>query len=308
MPQPRKSLICLESTPYYHCVSRCVRRAYLCGVDELTGKCYEHRRQVIEDRALKLTTSFAIDICAFAIMSNHTHLVLHVNKAKALALNNDEVLARWHRFHKGTVLSRRYVDTKQRHTLSEAELKSVEALVKVYRQRLYSISWFMRLLNEYIARMANKEDECTGHFWEGRFKSQALLDEAALLACMAYVDLNPIRAGVAKTLETSPHTSIKRRIKAVKNNVQPKKLMPFIGSRERTHIGLRFELKDYLQLVDDTGRSIRQDKPGSISANSEPILTRAGLTEASWQLMVNTIETQFSTSVSVSILEHKKCA
>mgnify|MGYP001120318306 FL=1 len=171
MPQPRKSLICLESTPYYHCVSRCVRRAYLCGVDELTGKCYEHRRQVIEDRALKLSTSFAIDICAFAIMSNHTHLVLHVNKAKALALNNDEVLARWHRFHKGTVLSRRYVDTKQRHTLSEAELKSVEALVKVYRQRLYSISWFMRLLNEYIARMANKEDECTGHFWEGRFKS-----------------------------------------------------------------------------------------------------------------------------------------
>ena len=140
MPRPRKSLICLDSTPYYHCVSRCVRRAYLCGVDELTGKNYNHRRQVIENRALKLASIFAIDICAFAVMSNHTHLVLHVDKTKACAMSSDEVLKRWHMLHKGTVLTRRYMDKKQRNSLSEPELLSVIASIKVYRQRLYDIS------------------------------------------------------------------------------------------------------------------------------------------------------------------------
>lgn len=68
------------------------------------------------------------------------------------------------------------------------------------------------MVNEYVARMANEEDKCTGHFWESRFKSQALLDERALLTCMAYVDLNPIRAAMAKDLKGSEFTSIQERI------------------------------------------------------------------------------------------------
>ncbi|MCG5517480.1 hypothetical protein, partial [Ectothiorhodospira sp. 9100] len=92
------------------------------------------------------------------------------------------------------------------------ELAQVTEFAQCYRQRLASLSWFMKCLNEPIARQANQEYGCTGHFWEARFKSQALRTEAALLSCMAYVDLNPVRAGMAATPETSEHTSIKERI------------------------------------------------------------------------------------------------
>jgi hypothetical protein len=97
----------------------------------------------------------------------------------------------------------------------------VEQFAEEYRQRLMSVSWFMRILNQNIARQANKEDQAKGHFWESRFKSQALLDETALLSVMAYVDLNPIRAGIAFTPEESDFTSIQARIEGVEETMQP---------------------------------------------------------------------------------------
>ena len=145
------------------------------------------------------------------------------------------------------------------------------------------ISWFMRALNEPIARRANAEDKCKGRFWEGRFKSQALLDEAAVLACMAYVDLNPIRAKMAATPETSDFTSIQKRIQAAMKGEQPTSLLPFV-SNESTGMpkGLMFSAKDYLQLVDDTGRIVRADKRGSMSPESANILNRLNIPQENW--------------------------
>jgi len=151
--------------------------------------------------------------------------------------------------------------------LTSAEFKCVADLFVSWRERLGNISWFMRCINEPIARLANTEDHCTGRFWEGRFKSQALLDERALLACMAYVDLNPIRAAMAKTPEQSDYTSIQERIRQPASDG----LWPIDAQQDSA---IPFNLKDYLELVDWGGREVRRDKRGYIPANTPPILDR----------------------------------
>lgn len=183
MPTPRKALIAVEDTPDYHVVSRCVRRAFLCGFDTVSGIDYEHRRAKIEERLLFLGTVFAIDICAFAIMSNHHHEVLYIDKDQSNGWSCEEVINRWHKIYNGTLYSQRFEAGKQ---LSAGEQHQPAESVSLWRERLCSISWFMRALNEPTARQANKEDNCTGKFFEARFKSQALLDKQALISCMAY--------------------------------------------------------------------------------------------------------------------------
>jgi len=163
----------------------------------------------------------------------------------------------------------------------------------LWRERLTNPSWLMRIVNESIARKANQEDGCTGRFWEGRFKSQALLDERALLACMAYVDLNPIRAKMAKSPETSDHTCIKARAKALQQNQSLKPTIEnFVGSTPEA-IGLPFVLKDYLELVDWTGRLIREGKRGAMNSSLPPILERLTLNEDAWKTLTTEFEQQF---------------
>lgn len=183
MPTPRSQLISYADTPWYHCVSRCVRRAFLCGEDRYTGESYEHRRAWVEKRVLEVASVFAIDVSSFAIMTNHYHLVLHVDIDTASGWSTDDVISRWHALFNGTYLSQRYATNPD--ALLQSEREHVINLVETWRSRLISVSWFMRCANEPIARQANAEDNCTGAFWEGRFKSQALLDEAAVLAAMA---------------------------------------------------------------------------------------------------------------------------
>jgi len=295
MPQSRKTQISLIDTPYYHCVSRCVRRSFLCGTDKYTGQSYEHRRGWVEERLLFLSSVFSISICAYAVMSNHTHVVVCVDKDMADSWSMKEVVRRWHQLYLGTLLSQKY---QRGDALSKGEMISLEETVTIYRQRLYDISWLMRNLNEHIAREANKEDGCTGRFWEGRFKSQALLDESAVLACMAYVDLNPIRAKMETTPETSKHTSIQNRIQALIKGEQPKKLMRFVGNhRQDMPKGIAYSLIDYCELVDCTGRCIRDGKAGYIEHHNSPILARLGLDSEQWFTLTTEFEQHFSTAV-----------
>ena len=173
----------------------------------------------------------------------------------------------------------------------------------------------MRCTAENIARRANIEDEVTGRFWEGRFKAQLLLDEASLLACAAYVDLNPVRAALARTPEESVFTGAKDRIDDLKQRsgqVAAAANHAWDRSRRRAKSGwmspleinertdpigpdlnptprrasqkgfLSMSLAKYLELLDWTGRQIRSNKRGAIPADLAPILDRIGLNTNSW--------------------------
>jgi REP element-mobilizing transposase RayT len=231
-------------------------------------------------------------------MSNHYHVVLHVNALQSGQWSQHEVISRWHQLFKGNRLSQRAI---RGQFLDKAERQTLDDIVESWRKRLTSISQFMQILNEFIAREANYEDNCTGRFWEGRFKSQALLDESALAACMAYVDLNPVRAGMANTPEQSDHTSVKQRAEKAQKSAQPnhpnqqtKGLMPFAGNpRQDMPFGLPFRLTDYLELVDWTGRIVRDDKLGAIPSNTPAIVERLNIDPQHWLYCATQFESRF---------------
>ncbi len=303
----RSRQIDLSATPYYHCINRCVRRAFLCGTDQQSGQSYEHRRGWIADKLKALSESFAIDIAAYAVMSNHYHIILRVDKAEAESWTREEVQRRWNlHFSNTPVLVTRYLNGE---TFSKGELIKLDEIIETWRERLYDISWFMRILNEHIAREANKEDNVTGRFWEGRFKSQALLDEQALITCMAYVDLNPIRADMAETPEQSDFTSIQERIHKAINNNESHTLLPFQDEAKKEtetnpdtenslklkEKALPIERNDYIALIDWSGRAILDNKRGAIPDDIPPILTRLGIDESDWIQHIHYFEKHFPT-------------
>lgn len=220
----------------------------MCGKDQFTGRNYEHRRAWVENRLLLLAGVFSIDVYAYAVMHNHSHLVLYVNLSENQSISDAEVLRRWAQVRKLDATCAKYLVPQMRMELTELELLHVSNKTKMIRERLGSISWFMSLLNQHIARKANKEDECTGRFWEGRFKSQALLTEKAILSCMSYVDLNPIRAGFSSCLKGSSHTSICRRLKFA-HALRQAKLVPINLKNKKTKESFlcKISLEDYIE-------------------------------------------------------------
>ena len=218
-------------------------------------------------------------------MSNHYHLVLRVDKDRALEWSEAEVITRWKRLCRIPEVVIQYQKTPQLEDVNSV----AQELIDQWRHRLMDISWLMRFLNEYLARKANEEDNCKGRFWEGRFKSQALLDEAAVLTAIGYVDLNPIRAKMAKTPETSDYTSIQQRIdedKGIKDNSVP--LIDLSSDSNQAHPNsIAFSLTDYCQLVDTLGRAILQGKRGYIEPNEAPILERLNIDHDGFLKLMN---------------------
>ncbi|NBB78155.1 MAG: hypothetical protein GVY36_01710 [Verrucomicrobia bacterium] len=250
-----------------------------------------------------MSSIFGVELFAYAVMSNHLHIVIRNRPDLAKGWSPEEVAYRWCTLF------------PQRNAHGVAEAPSQEAIsafaadaerVETCRERLGDISWFMRCLNEPIARRANREDKCTGRFWEGRFKCQRLMDEGAMLACMAYVDLNPVRAQLAVTLEDSEFTSVydrliaeraRTRLKGAVQVANPTQAQQALIGRERiaseradwlldlngseSPFG-ELDLEYYLSLVEWTGQNIRQDKPGYIPVSLKPVLERFDLDTENW--------------------------
>lgn len=259
MTIPRNQQISLEHTRYYHCMSRCVRRAFLCGKDKFSGRDFEHRRAWIEDRLKHLASVFAIDLLAYAVMHNHYHVVLRVAVERAESWSDEEVAVRW----------------SQVFSLPEGNLQDKE--LRIWRDRLSSVSWFMRCINEPLARRANREDDCSGRFWEGRFKLQAILDETALLRCMTYVDLNPVRSGVVRSPEVARHTSFRARLEG-----DDAHLVAFLGGSPNVAEPLGITRRQYVNLVHWSSRCIRSGASSGVPVSCRPILDRMQLSKDQW--------------------------
>lgn len=327
MTLPRSKYVHEGQEGVYHCFTRCVRRAFLYGIDPLTGRDFSHRKAWILTRMKDLSAIFAIDVCAYAIMWNHYHIILRTRPDIAACWSDREVATRWLTLFPGN------------HGMGAVPFPTEDAItslvrcperIAVLRKRLCSLSWFMGRLNEFIARAANKEDSVKGRFWESRFKCQVLLDEAAIATCMVYVDLNPIRAGLAVTPEESDFTSIQERIRSWQNEsttrvpakessfrhlpeisdsvsecssnrdcpcdedalVPPCWLCPIAAQPRRRGI-LQMTAAEYFDLVDKSGREIRSGKRGAIAPDLAPILLRLGLKETAWVETISHFESKF---------------
>ena len=243
----------------YHLSTQCVRRAFLCGVDPLTGRDYSHRRQWLVDRILMLGELFAVDLYGYAVMSNHYHVVLRLDPERVDTWSDDEVIDRW------LAVSPRKSEATE--TRKAAMRLDTDYLLEL-REYLGSASWFMRYINEPLARIANREDDCTGHFWQGRFSSQKLLEDDSILAAMVYVDLNPVRAGLADDVEDAEYTSAHQRLQEQSLDEPLRPLNSSSGA-----MPFKRTLGEYLELVRWTAQaqaSVRRPgtpvKPPSVPA------------------------------------------
>ncbi|MFG0287837.1 MAG: transposase [Rhodopirellula sp. JB044] len=294
-----------------HVYNRTCRRCFLMGDDPLSGKNFDHRKVWIEDTLKQFAGAFGIDLLGFAILSNHFHLILRTRPDVVATWDEEEVARRWL-----LLCPQRRKSDASACEPNEAEIKSIAGCpvrCEEIRRRLSNISWWMRLLCQRIAMRANREEEETGRFWQDRYRATKLVDEASLLACAAYVDLNPIRAAICQKLEDSDHTSVQRRIEAtretaaVSRDIQDSQRTTFrqpdpflsplaidealdpIGScasgsgRRCSDKGfLAMSLENYLLLLDWTARQSASGERGATPRKVAPVLQRIGIASSNW--------------------------
>lgn len=285
-----------------HVVQRCVRRCFLMGKDPVSGANYDHRKRWLEDRLQRFSASFGIDLLCFSILSNHFHLILRSRPDVVATWDDTQVARRWLMI---CPLSKDANGNPQEPTAAELDtIRNNPDRLATIRRRLSDISWWMRLLCQPLAVMANREEDQQGRFWQGRFRGVRLCDDAAQLACAAYVDLNLVRAGLAETLETSDFTSIQRRIESLPGlqgrpatPAPDRFLAPLQIDERRDAIGpaasrspyrasdkgfLPLSVTQYIQLLDWTARQVVPGKPGSTPADLPDVLERLGVSPRAW--------------------------
>ncbi|TWU05025.1 transposase [Stieleria varia] len=315
-----------------HVMARTVRRCFLFGNDPVSGKNFDHRKVWIEQHLQHFAACFGIDLICFSILSNHYHLILKSRPDVVASWDDTEVARRW------LMLCPHRKDSNGNPLPpSECELNAIrncpEKLADT-RSRLSNISWWMRLLNQRIAQRANHEDEETGRFFQDRYRAVRLIDESALLACAAYVDLNPIRAAMAETIEQSDHTSAQRRVETCteqpatthndglrhddsflapveidESNGETSPVASQSGTRCSDKGFLWFPLEQYLELLDWTARQIAEGKHGKTPEHLAPILQRLGLESSVWCELVEDFGKLFKTVAGnpCAVDEHRSC-
>jgi REP element-mobilizing transposase RayT len=304
MTLPRSKLVNIDVTRWYHCISRCVRRADLLGEGQQRGD----RKGWIERRLQKLDGIFAVSVGGFSVLDNHLHVLLRLDSDEAKHWSDEQLVERWFRLYPPRGTDRKPLPAAKLQELVNQRLADKVWLSKT-RGRLSSLSWFMKCLKEPLARMVNEEENCTGAFFEGRFKSIAVLDVEALLTVCAYIDLNPVAAGIAQTPEESEYTSVKARVdhvvragrtddlkaaqqgtvsgsQAAKRLEDDLWLIPIEDRRridsQREGMLEGFTLGKYLVLVEHTGRLLRTGR-ATISAEVSDILERIDSSARAWQ-------------------------
>lgn len=329
----RKEIVLEGEVAVYHLWTRCVRRSFLCGDDERTGRNFDHRRDWIRDYLPRLAQLFGVEVGFHAELSNHLHLVVRTRPDVVQAWSDEEVVRRWLTVSRLT----RSRDGQTIRPVTDEELAMEQARqdrVAELRGRLASVSQLMKALCEHIARRANREDRVTGAFFESRFKARRLEHEGAILVCGIYVDLNQIRAGEALTPEESTRTSAYDRIRGRLEREASSEVAAgpcaiseneatadswlcelTLNERAEDYEGaagsvtpwrasdkglLPIRLEEYLELLDWTGRTVREGNKGAIPAHFAPILERLGISRALWLDLVTRFDGLFGHVVGQS--------
>ncbi len=304
-----------------HTMARTVRRCFLLGNDPFSGKNFDHRKRWIEDKLKHLAANFGIDLLAFSCLSNHFHLVLRSRPDVVGTWDDSEVARRWWTLCPQRKI-KRVIDEQEvwiPAEPTELDLNSIRndpTKLAAVRLRLSDISWWMRLLCQYIALRANGEEgEGLGKFWQSRYKAVRILDEETLLACAAYVDLNPIRAALAESLEASDYTSVQRRIASHEQDASaakgahscrncsraddflspisiderndPLRAQPSRNNKRCSDKGfLALAEAEYLTILDWLARNTVLGKRGSTPVAAPKLFDRLGIDAKTWESMV----------------------
>jgi len=304
----RKNIVDQQTLGFYHCTNRGVRKTYPCGSEGLTGKDHSHRKDWLERRMFELCDIFSVDIYAYAILDNHYHIVLHLDPLAPLRWSDHEIAERWLNAFGGRLCQPELA--KQRE-MKKQIIVADNTKLKKYRKRLGSLSWFMECLNEPRAKQNNQEENCTASFWEGRYSSQALLDEVAVFSCMAYVDLTPVRDKITDKLDESDHTSIKRRLDEIKQ-MNPQDAHTLLNSElselsnQIPSKALSMFLNRYVELVEWTGMNIIHPNKTVIPLHIASCLKQFNLQHHHWFKQLENFEQHYCHVIgSVELMKEK---